>query len=185
MRWQLECGCGRRRGRGEAQALLCERSVCINVIESFIGLTLVLSSSHHHISRVHACPLSARPPLRSLPFPRTHQYAMPAALVTESKDFEPEGPDKPKIKAGTWDFYHFHSNQIHLHVQQQVLKDDAPISALNLQDVGLHEYIGVVCYSHSIDRDVRYFYEKFLQRTMDEGNPSISQTKCTGNARLD
>jgi hypothetical protein len=156
---------------------------------------------------------------------------MPAALVTESKDFEPEGPDKPKIKAGTWEFYHFHSNQIHLHVQQRVKKVkendndgegllskgintigtgviaavkvgtsvkgsmEAPKSVtstgeatkgsprFNAQYAAFGEQ--VACYSHSIDRDVKYFYQKFLQRTMDEGNPSISQTKCAGNARLD
>lgn len=94
---------------------------------------------------------------------------MPISLVTESKDVEPEGPDKPKIMAGTWEFYHYHSTKIYLHVQP---KDATASSSID-------------CYSRKTDRDVKYFFEKFLQRTMDEKSEAISNTKCVGNARLD
>ena len=116
---------------------------------------------------------------------------MPISLVTESKDVEPEGPDKPKITAGTWEFYHYHSTEIHLHVQP---KDDTattapPTTTTPSPTTGQTPRPGasssIDCYSRKTDRDVKYFFEKFLQRTMDEKSEAISNTKCVGNARLD
>ena len=103
---------------------------------------------------------------------------MPISLVTESKDVEPEGPDKPKIMAGTWEFYHYHSTKIYLHVQPK----DATAS---VQPKDATASSSIDCYSRKTDRDVKYFFEKFLQRTMDEKSEAISNTKCVGNARLD
>jgi hypothetical protein len=116
---------------------------------------------------------------------------MPASVVTESKDFEPDGPDKDtRVKAGTWEFYHFNNHQIYLHVQPQMIKSEAKVSFLERMSGGdnhqiLADKIAVNCYSRKVDRDVNYFFQKFLQRTMDENNPLISNTKCSGNARLD
>ena len=112
---------------------------------------------------------------------------MPISLVTESKDVEPEGPDKPKIMAGTWEFYHYHSTKIYLHVQPKdatasVQPKDAPAS---VQPKDATASSSIDCYSRKTDRDVKYFFEKFLQRTMDEKSEAISNTKCVGNARLD
>ena len=102
---------------------------------------------------------------------------MPISLVTESKDVEMgEGDSEVKIKAGTWEFYHFHSTKIHLHVQP-IQTTAAPTG-----EVGK---VSINCYSRKTDRDVKYFFDKFLQRTMDEKSEAISNTKCVGNARLD
>ena len=134
---------------------------------------------------------------------------MPASLVTESKDFEPDGPDgKVKVKVGTWEFYHFNNHQIYLHVQPKVEEKlesksrfksmeygDGVIGGIGDKLKGASTYIGdklkgastthVECYTRNVDRDVKYFFQKFLQRTMDEDNNAISNTKCSGNARLD
>ena len=143
---------------------------------------------------------------------------MPASLVTESKDFEPDGPadndkDTTKIKVGTWEFYHFNNHQIYLHVQPKVVQPkveeklesksrfksmeygDGVIGGIGDKLKGASTYIGdklkgastthVECYTRNVDRDVKYFFQKFLQRTMDEDNNAISNTKCSGNARLD
>ena len=228
------------------------------------------------LRRFFVAPPPSYPP-KSPPTPACRpQYAMPASLVTESKDFEPDGPDgKVKVKVGTWAFYHFNSHKIYLHVQPQksdTKKSDTKDQLLEIEDeeanMSVHsgsggmfagnpltaikngakkmggklakgaKFVGgaakragaavasgvksagaavatvakkaykkaekmagaVVkvsnsstassstgpsCYSSEVDRDVKYFFQKFLQRTMDEVNGAISNTKCSGNARLD
>ena len=170
------------------------------------------------LRRFFVAPPPPYPP-KSPPTPACRpQYAMPASLVTESKDFEPDGPadkdkDTTKIKVGTWEFYHFNNHQIYLHVQPKVVQPkveeklesksrfksmeygDGVIGGIGDKLKGASTYIGdklkgastthVECYTRNVDRDVKYFFQKFLQRTMDEDNNAISNTKCSGNARLD